>query len=151
MFTIALKMIFCLLLAALLGFILGYLFAMMRKCDNANEMLEINEEEAKIQNLISSDTEEEISSRQPAAFQNPLGQADDLKMISGIGPKIEEALHSLGIFHFSQIAEWTEENVNWINNYLVFKGRVQRENWVGQAESLSKGMDTAFSKKYKEK
>ncbi len=68
------------------------------------------------------------------------GMADDLKEISGIGLKIEEVLNELGIYHFDQIANWTAENIRWIDNYLDFKGRVERENWVGQAKILAAGM-----------
>src|SRR5690606_32895402 len=61
------------------------------------------------------------------------GGPDDLKVISGIGPKIEGLLRSQGIFHFDQIAAWTPENVEWMENHLQFKGRILRENWVEQA------------------
>jgi NADH-quinone oxidoreductase subunit E len=64
---------------------------------------------------------------------------DDLKLISGIGPKIESTLNSLGIFKFSQIADWTEENEIWVNSYLNFKGRIKRENWISQAQKLAHG------------
>jgi len=65
------------------------------------------------------------------------GIPDDLKEISGIGLKIEDKLNELGIYHFDQIANWNEENVRWIEEYLVFKGRVERENWIGQAKILA--------------
>ena len=77
------------------------------------------------------------------------GNADDLKEISGIGLKIEEALNELGIFHFDQIASWTTDNAKWIDNYLVFKGRVIREDWIGQAKLLAAGGSTEFSRKVK--
>ncbi|MGI9384241.1 MAG: NADH-quinone oxidoreductase subunit NuoE [Methyloligellaceae bacterium] len=65
------------------------------------------------------------------------GRADDLKRIGGIGPKIEKTLHELGIFHFDQIAAWTDENVAWVDDHLGFKGRVGREDWIGQAKALA--------------
>ena len=58
--------------------------------------------------------------------------------ISGIGPKIEGQLHELGIFHFDQIAAWSKGNIAWINEHLRFKGRVEREDWIGQAKALAK-------------
>ncbi len=91
---------------------------------------------------------EGIEGERPQALPAPRnGVADDLKEISGIGLKIEEALNELGIFHFDQIAAWTPENVKWIDNYLAFKGRVNRENWIGQAKLLAAGHATDFSKK----
>ncbi len=69
------------------------------------------------------------------------GRKDDLKRIKGIGPKIEGTLNGLGIYHFDQVAEWSEETVDWINGFLSFKGRVQRENWIEQAKTLAGGED----------
>ncbi|MBI1338687.1 NADH-quinone oxidoreductase subunit NuoE [bacterium] len=65
------------------------------------------------------------------------GQADDLKLIAGIGPKIEATLNSLGVFHFDQIAAWTRANVEWVDGYLSFKGRIDREDWIAQAKQLA--------------
>ncbi|TCT11278.1 NADH dehydrogenase subunit E [Tepidamorphus gemmatus] len=76
------------------------------------------------------------------------GKPDDLKRISGIGPKIEGILHSLGIFHYDQIAAWNEDNVAWIDGYLKFRGRIGREKWIEQARTLASGGETDFSKRY---
>ena len=73
--------------------------------------------------------------------------ADDLKMISGIGPVLEKKLHELGIFKFSQIAAWTPENIEWADGYLRFKGRILRDNWLSQAKTLAEGGETEFSKR----
>ncbi len=65
------------------------------------------------------------------------GQPDDLKRIKGIGPKIEGILHGLGIYHFDQIAGWTEAEVAWVDVQLRFKGRIGREDWIAQAKALA--------------
>lgn len=75
------------------------------------------------------------------------GQADDLKRISGVGPKLEKTLNGLGIYHFSQIAEFTPDNVAWVDRHLRFKGRIERENWIEQAKILARGGETEFSKR----
>ncbi len=81
--------------------------------------------------------EAEVSPLRPPALASPEGgQADDLTQIGGIGPKIQELLNKLGVYHHSQIASWTPENVAWIDQYLNFGGRIVREGWVGQAASL---------------
>jgi len=87
----------------------------------------------------------------PELLSSPRGgKADDLKEISGIGLKIEETLHELGVYHFEQIASWTKENVEWVNEHLlVFKGRIERENWVEQAKKLAAGEQTEFSQRVK--
>jgi NADH-quinone oxidoreductase subunit E len=71
-------------------------------------------------------------------------------MIKGVGPKLEGMLHSMGFYHFDQIAAWTPQQVAWADQNLVgFKGRVSRDNWVDQARELSEGGETEFSKRAK--
>ena len=78
------------------------------------------------------------------------GGADDLKMIKGVGPKLEAMLHGLGFFHFDQVASWTEAEVSWVDQNLEgFKGRVTRDAWVAQAKLLATGAETEFSKRAK--
>ena len=74
--------------------------------------------------------------------------ADDLKMIKGVGPKLEQLLHRLGFFHYDQIANWTPAEVAWVDENLEgFKGRVSRDGWVDQARILADGGQTEFSKR----
>ncbi len=66
------------------------------------------------------------------------GVPDDLKRISGVGPKLERLLHSLGFFHFDQVAAWTAAEIAWVDDNLEgFKGRVTRDEWVAQAKVLA--------------
>lgn len=74
----------------------------------------------------------------PAAIEKPAA-VDDLKLISGVGPKIEGILHSLGIYTFAQIAGWKKAEREWVDGYLNFKGRIERDDWVKQAKALAKG------------
>jgi predicted flap endonuclease-1-like 5' DNA nuclease len=67
------------------------------------------------------------------------GKPDNLKLISGIGAKIERTLHELGVFHFDQIASWTAPEVQWVDEHLKFKGRIARDDWQGQASRLAGG------------
>lgn len=74
------------------------------------------------------------------------GGADNLKEIKGIGPKLEDLCHTLGVFHFDQIAAWTDDEVAWVDaNLTGFKGRVSRDEWVSQAKILASGGQTEFS------
>lgn len=74
----------------------------------------------------------------PAALAGPRdGKADDLKRISGVGPKLEGVLNELGVFHFDQIAAWGPDTVAWVDNFLSFKGRIEREDWIAQAKKLA--------------
>ena len=72
--------------------------------------------------------------------------ADDLKKIKGVGPKLEALLNSLGIYHFDQIAGWTEAELAWVDDNLEgFKGRASRDAWVSQSKTLAAGGETEFS------
>jgi predicted flap endonuclease-1-like 5' DNA nuclease len=81
------------------------------------------------------------AARRPAALAAARsGKADDLKLIVGIGPKLEKLCHELGFYHFDQIANWTAEEIAWVDENLEgFKGRVTRDDWVGQARKLAAG------------
>ena len=65
------------------------------------------------------------------------GGADQLQRILGVGPRLEDLLNELGVFHYDQIADWDDDNLAWINQYLRFKGRIERENWIEQAVTLA--------------
>jgi NADH-quinone oxidoreductase subunit E len=59
-------------------------------------------------------------------------------------------LNRLGIFHFSQIAEWSEDEIAWVDYHLEgFQGRVLRDAWVEQARLLAAGGETDFSARAK--
>lgn len=73
----------------------------------------------------------------PAGIAKP-DQPDDLKQISGVGPKLERTLNGLGIYTFEQIAGWKKAERDWVDTYLKFKGRIDRDEWVKQAKALVK-------------
>jgi len=69
------------------------------------------------------------------------GGPDDLAKIKGVGPKSVEKLHALGVFHYDQIAAWSDDNVKWIEASIGAAGRVKRNGWVEQAQALSGDAD----------
>ncbi len=79
-------------------------------------------------------------SKKPRGVKAPK-TPDDLKLISGVGPKLEGTLNGLGIFKFTQIAKWTKAEIDWVDDYLSFKGRIERDDWIKQAGALAKGVD----------
>ncbi len=74
----------------------------------------------------------------PQGIRKPT-KPDNLKMISGVGPKIEGTLNELGVWKFEQISKWKKAERDWVDNYLSFKGRIDRDDWVKQAKALAKG------------
>ena len=92
--------------------------------------------------------EERHQGQRPAGLIAPRGGLpDDLKRMEGIGPQNQGRLHALGVWHFSQIAAWTAENVHWVGSYLSFPGRIDREQWIEQARTLARGGETDFSQR----
>ncbi|GGB70661.1 MULTISPECIES: hypothetical protein [Henriciella] len=75
--------------------------------------------------------------QRPAGLDAPDGTPDDLTRIKGIGPKLSQTLNDLGIFHFKQIAAWQDAEAKWIDDFLAFKGRVAREQWIEQAQKFA--------------
>ncbi|MFP4536758.1 MAG: 50S ribosomal protein L21 [Dichotomicrobium sp.] len=66
----------------------------------------------------------------------PQGEADDLKKLPGVGPKLAEKLNDYGIFHFHQLAAMSESDVEEMDSALELKGRASRDDWVGQARQM---------------
>lgn len=201
MIEIISKMLFCLLVAASIGGIIGYILGRIKKCDEKEEIEEdinkiyeekeinqdnnftvgnthkykmltsekeeveaepIDEESEKVlQKIVLEDsglmpisetyeTNKKKMKKPDLKSMPDKGKPDDLKEISGIGVKLEKLLNDLGVYYFSQIAEWNEENLNWIDEHLgVFKGRAKRDKWIEQAKILAKGGETEFSKRVK--
>ena len=78
------------------------------------------------------------------------GGADDLKLLKGVGPKLETMLNELGIYHYDQIAAWGPAEIAWVDNRLTFKGRIERDGWIDQAKQLAAGEETEFAKRAKD-
>ena len=72
-------------------------------------------------------------------FETPAGDPDDLKKITGVGPSLERRLRDLGVTKIEQIANFSDEDVENVDAVLNFKGRIQRDDWVGQAKALVTG------------
>jgi predicted flap endonuclease-1-like 5' DNA nuclease len=70
---------------------------------------------------------------------------DNLQRIDGITAEIEQKLNAMGALRYVHIAQWTPAEVERIDAELGAKGRISRENWIEQAQILSRGGDTRFS------
>lgn len=68
------------------------------------------------------------------------GKKDDLTLIWGVAEKLEERMNKMGIWHFDQIAAWTDKHVAWFEHEVEgFKGRLERDKWIEQCGKLAKG------------
>ncbi|MFO8235472.1 MAG: hypothetical protein R6U04_08725 [Bacteroidales bacterium] len=69
--------------------------------------------------------------------ENKLHKRDDLKMISGIGPFIEERLNAMDVNSFEQISNFKQKDIERMNVAIeYFAGRIERDKWVAQAREL---------------
>jgi predicted flap endonuclease-1-like 5' DNA nuclease len=70
---------------------------------------------------------------------------DDLKRIRGVGIAIETKLNAMGVRTYADIARWTPGDADRFAGALDIPGRIERENWIGQAQVLASGQATEFS------
>jgi predicted flap endonuclease-1-like 5' DNA nuclease len=74
---------------------------------------------------------------------------DNLELIKGLGPKVNNLLKGLGVTSFAQVANWTAADVADIDAQLgAFAGRITRDNWIDQAQLLAAGDIAGFEQKY---
>lgn len=95
--------------------------------------------------------EEEVKAAPPPSPPpaQTVGEADDLRQIKGLGPKLVTMLHGLGVTRFSQIAGWSDEDIDRIDAQLgTFAGRIRRDSWVEQAKFLTAGDTSGFEGKF---
>ena len=69
-------------------------------------------------------------------------EADDLKVIKGIGPKLESLLHEIGIRTYEQIAAFPADYIAQLDDFLSFTGRIERDQWVSQAGEFAQTRPT---------
>jgi len=69
----------------------------------------------------------------------PVGKADDLELIGGVGPTIAKKLNGAGVWHFWQVAALAQADIDAIESEVGFKGRAERDQWKDQAIELMQG------------
>lgn len=174
MLEIASQIIICLLAAALIGFMIGYLTCKSRTkktaseetiekpaIENSDEPEEVTEEVVEpeikpaseeieiptedaigkaleaLDEIDKQEDTETLLSEKPELLTSPRnGEKDNLTEIKGIGPKVENKLNEAGIYHFDQIANWTQENIQWLEENTVFAHRAKKDLWIPQAKAL---------------
>ena len=100
------------------------------------EILDVVESSKEVE--VEEETPESVGTK-PTLFSEAPSEKDDLKKITGVGPKLEEAMNKLGIYQFAQVASWTNDEIMWVDDSLSVKGRIERDDWVGQVSELIKG------------
>lgn len=77
------------------------------------------------------------------------GDADNLRLLKGVGPKLAALLTDIGVTHFDQIAAWDAADITRVDAQLGnFKGRIVRDNWIEQARFLASGNVAGFEARF---
>lgn len=85
----------------------------------------------------------------PPAAPVPAAAADDFTRIRAIDPDLQRRLNALGMMRFSDLAKMTPSDVARVSQTLGLLGRIEQENWIEQAQILSAGGDTFYSRRRK--
>lgn len=151
MLEIASLIVVNLIIAGVIGFIMGYLvgknsFPSIKPIGNENRSEDKNE---KVKHAINPIFKKNSAlDSKPLILTSPnLTGKDSLTKIKGITSKIESDLNNLGIYHFEQISKWSNKNCEWIEEFLLLPKIVRGNQWVEQAKVLLSGRDTEYSLK----
>jgi NADH-quinone oxidoreductase subunit E len=145
MLEIASQIVLCLVLSALIGGVIGYLVCKLQsnKVDEIKidpKIVPNTPEEEEIEEVLEALEEIETiekNNSKPHSLKEPIdGKKDNLSTIKGIGPKLEEKLNNIGIFHFHQIANWSEDNIKWLYENADFPNSANKKSWIVQAKEL---------------
>ena len=151
MFEIASLIVVNLIIAAIIGFVVGYIIAKSKysKIDS----IEGDNKDLRPETKAKSGINPIFKKNSKLDFKplilsspKPIGK-DNLKKIKGINSKIENDLNTLGIYHFEQISNWSAKNCDWIEEFLHFPGVAKSNQWVDQAKILTSGKETIYSQK----
>lgn len=139
-----------LLVAGTLGFIIGYVSRKGLIAQLEGELASTERQLVDCQRIPAAPADQEaviLSRVRARAGELDLGrigiasaaEADDLKAIAGVGPFLEKKLHAVGIYTFRQIANFTKEDVDKVNDIIeFFPGRIERDDWVGQSAEFER-------------
>src|SRR6185436_6371693 len=95
---------------------------------------------------IKTPTEIKPAEKAAAVAKPPIEGGDDLQRIRAIDAEAEQKLKGLGVNYFEHIATWTSSDIKRIGQALGIPGRIDREQWVEQAQILAKGGETYYSR-----
>ncbi len=131
MIEIASQIVLCLVIAAFIGFLIGFIIAKSLGSDS---------------NAIYNTNAVSYGGAQGNIYNKPLIRSaprpmgkDSLQEIEGIDSELEAQLNEFGIFHFDQIAKWNAKNCHWVEEFFTLEdSQIKEAYWVEQAQKLSK-------------
>ena len=149
MLEIASLIVINLVIAGIIGFVLGYIvgrnsFPKIKSIEN--DRVDDSREDRVKSTLNPIFKKNSILDYKPLILTTPRPTGkDSLIKIKGINSKIEVDLNNLGIYHFEQISCWSNKNSEWIEEFLLLPGIARNNQWIDQAKILTLGKDTPYS------
>jgi predicted flap endonuclease-1-like 5' DNA nuclease len=141
-----------LLIAAFIGMIIGYLIG-----KNSGSTYKPSKNSSSTEDKVDVKSKTSVNpifsknsnvDNKPLILSSPRPSGKDkLIKIKGIDLKVEKDLNKLGIFHFNQIAAWSNKNCDWIEGFLLLPGCAKKNQWIEQAKILESGKETVYSQK----
>ena len=144
MLEVVSQIIIYLILATIVGIVIGY-FLGKNNCARGKPKI-IKKDKV---NQIVKKEEIDIGKKPTLLKEARGGVKDNLQLIKGVGPVLEKVLNDIGIYHFDQITNLTQEEVTWLDRSIAFPGRIGRESWINQSKSLQEGIATEYSTRVK--
>jgi large subunit ribosomal protein L22 len=80
---------------------------------------------------------EKVDEGADVAYDSAPAESDDLKKLTGVGPKLAEKLNAAGVTTYEQISSWSEDEFNAINEEVSLKG-IELETIAAEAKALQK-------------
>lgn len=141
-----------LLIAVFIGIIIGYLIG-----KNSGSTYKPSKNDSKTDDKVETKSKTSVNpifrknsnvDNKPLILSSPRPSGKDkLIKIKGIDAKVEKDLNKLGIFHYNQIAAWSNKNCDWIEEFLLLPGTAKKNQWIEQAKILESGKETVYSQK----
>ena len=78
---------------------------------------------------------EKVDESADVAYDSAPAESDDLKKLTGVGPKLAEKLNAAGVTTYEQIANWSEDDFNAVNEQVSMKG-IEFDSLVAEAKTL---------------
>ena len=69
-------------------------------------------------------------------FKKPKGEAEDLTQIKGIDADLMARLKQINCFKLEQVANFSDEDIANVDEFLQLGGKIEKDDWVGQAQRL---------------
>ncbi|MBN2824545.1 MAG: hypothetical protein JXQ76_04415 [Campylobacterales bacterium] len=135
MFEIMSQMVVCLFIAALIGYIIGFISATQESPKRSGHDDEKSKAELKLK-LLKLKAEQEARFKEEAKIkvEEEANKPDDITRIKGLGPKSAKALETMGITTFAQIIALSDEEKLEIAKKI--HGRLNIDEWANQAKKI---------------